>query len=418
MNLTRTLLQRSLQTSMAFALMTSMALAGDWPAWRGPNRDDISSETGLLSEWPEGGPRKVWTSEAAGLGYSGLAISGGVIYTMGADDSSEYVIALKDSDGSELWKTRIGDFLENGWGGGPRSTPTVVGQNVIAISGKGNVACLNTENGEAKWTASLTELGGSIPNWGYSESALVDGERVLCTPGGKQGTVACFDLNSGKLIWQSADVTENAHYSSIIAVNHFGKKQYIQLTEKKVFGLDAEGKLQWEADWPGRTAVIPTPIYSKGQVYVTSGYGVGCMLLNIGPNNQVEKIYENKVMKNHHGGVILIGDKLYGHSDSVGWVCQDLNSGEEIWSEGGKNGSKGAVTSADGKLYCLEEGSGDCVLAEATPDGWKEISRFTIDPKTKQRSDRGKIWTHPVVCNGKLYLRDQEIICCYDISKP
>lgn len=391
------------------------AMAADWPAWRGAGRDDISTETGLLKSWPEGGPKKEWTSSVAGLGYSGLAISDGTIYTMGADDTTEFVVAIKTADGSQLWQTKVGEFLENGWGGGPRSTPTVAGDLVVAISGKGNVACLSTTDGALKWSASLTELGGAIPNWGYSESPLVDGNKVLCTPGGAQGTVVCFDLQSGEKLWQSADITEAAHYSSIIAVDHFGARQYIQLTEKKVFGLNADGKLQWSADWPGRTAVIPTPIYRKGQVYVTSGYGVGCMLLNVGPNNQVEKLYENKVMKNHHGGVILLGDHLYGHSDSVGWVCQNLETGEEVWNEDGKNGSKGSLTYADGMLYCLQEGSGDCVLAEASPAGWKEVSRFKLDPQTKQRSDRGKIWTHPVISNGRLYLRDQEIICCYDI---
>lgn len=390
--------------------------AADWPAWRGPNRDDISTETGLLKSWPEGGPEQVWTSSEAGLGYSGLAIADGVIYTMGADDSSEYMVALKAADGSRLWQVRVDDFLENGWGNGPRSTPTVVGDLVVAISGNGTLACVAAKDGASKWSASLTELGGTVPKWGYSESPLVDRERVLCTPGGENGTVACFDLQTGEMIWQSAEITETAAYSSIIVVDHYGAKQYIQLTESKVFGLNQDGKLQWSADWPGRTAVIPTPLYKDGQVYVTSGYGVGCMLLNIGPNNQVEKLYENKVMKNHHGGVILLGDYVYGHSDSMGWMCQNFLTGAEVWNEDGKNSSKGSVTFADGKLYCLHENTGDCVLADASPDGWKEISRFTLSPQTEQRSARGKIWTHPVISNGKLYLRDQEIICCYDIS--
>lgn len=391
-------------------------IAGDWPAWRGVNRDDISTETGLLKTWPEGGPKKLWTSTAAGLGYSGMAVSEGVIYTMGADDAKEFVVALKVDDGSVVWQTPVGEVLDNDWGGGPRTTPSVSGNLVVVISGKGSLACLSTTDGAVKWSASLTELGGSIPNWGYCESALIDGDKVLCTPGGDQGTVACFSLSTGEKLWQSADITERAHYASIIAVNHFGSRQYIQLTQSKVFGLNADGKLQWSADWQGKTAVIPTPIYRNGQVYVTSGYGAGCMLVSVGPNNQVEKIYENKVMKNHHGGVILLGDHLYGHSDSVGWICQNLLTGEEVWNEDGKNGSKGSVTLADGMLYCLHEGSGTCVLAEASPSGWKEVSKFKLEPQTTKRSNRGKIWTHPVISNGRLYLRDQEIICCYDIQ--
>ncbi len=392
------------------------AMGGDWPAWRGPDRDDISTETGLLSSWPEGGPKLLWTSGEAGLGYSGIAIADGVIYTMGSDDSSEYIIALKAEDGSKLWQTKIGDFLENNWGGGPRSTPTVAGDLVVGIGGKGNLACVSAKDGTLKWNASMTELGGGIPNWGYCESPLVDGSHVLCTPGGANGTVACFELETGEKVWQSAEITEPAHYSSILAVDHFGKRQYIQLTEKKVFGLSESGQLAWSADWVGATAVIPTPVYKGGQLYVTSGYGAGCMLLNIGPNNQVEKIYQNKLMKNHHGGVVLVDNHIYGHSDSTGWICQNLQTGEEVWNEDGKNRSKGSLTYAEGKLYCLEEGSGDCVLAEASTAGWKEISRFKMTPQTTKRSARGKIWSHPVISNGRLYLRDQEIICCYDIK--
>ena len=271
-------------------------------------------------------------------------------------------------------------------------------------------------NGSVKWTAEMKELGGSVPNWGYSESPLVDNGKVLCTPGGSDGTIAAFDLASGKKLWQSGDMTEKAHYSSIIAVNHHGSRQYIQLTMSKVFGISADdGSLLWQEDWPGRTAVIPTPIYADGHVYITSGYGIGCMLLKIGADNSVEKIYDNKVMKNHHGGTILLGDHVYGYSDGPGWICQDLKSGEMVWNEKSKLG-KGAVAYADGRLYCLSEKDGTCVLAEPTPEGWKEHGRFQIDPQTEQRSDRGKIWTHPVISNGKLYLRDQEIICCYDIK--
>ena len=216
---------------------------------------------------------------------------------------------------------------------------------------------------------------------------------------------------------QESSILFYAHYSSIIAVDHFGKRQYIQITESKVFGLDESGKLLWQSDFPGRTAVIPTPIYRDGLVYVTAGYGTGCMLLNITANNDVEKIYENKVMKNHHGGVLLLGDFVYGHSDSNGIICQNLMSGEQVWCDDKKDKSKGAVAYADGMLYCLEENSGDCFLVRASPAAYEEISRFKLDPQTKQRAEKGKVWTHPVICNGKLVLRDQEIICCYRITE-
>lgn len=406
---------------LILTLAVSATVANDWPSWRGPNRDDLSTETGLLKSWPEGGPKKLWTSSDAGIGYSGMSVVGEVLYTMGADsgtaDGQEFLIAINTSTGEKIWQVPVGKFLENGWGGGPRCTPTVSDGVIVAIGGQGDVLCVAQKDGSKIWSVSMKDLGGEVPNWGYCESPLIDGKRVLCTPGGDQGTVACLELETGKTVWQSADIKEKAHYSSIISVSHFGKPQYIQLTETKVFGLDAaDGKLLWKADWTGRTAVIPTPIYDKGRVYVTSGYGAGCMLLNIGPDNQVEKIYDNKVMKNHHGGVVLLNDHIFGHSDSVGWICQNLDSGEQIWNEDGKNGSKGSLAYAEGLLYCLKESSGECVLAEASAAGWKEISKFTLEPQSAKRSQKGKIWTHPTIANGKLYLRDQEMLSCYDIS--
>lgn len=402
------------------AVLSGSVRSEDWPSWRGPNRDDISTETGLLKQWPEGGPEKLWTSHDAGLGYSGFATSDGVLFTMGADgkadESNEFVIALKADTGEKIWQTNIGNYLDNGWGGGPRSTPTISGERLVAISGKGNVVCLSVKDGAEKWRTSLTELGGSVPDWGYCESALIDGDKVLVTPGGEQGTVACFNLQSGEKLWQSMDIKEKAHYASIIAVDHFGKRQYIQLTQTKVFGLDADGKLLWQHDFPGRVAVIPTPIYKDGQVYVTAGYGAGCLLLNITGDNKVEKIYDNKVMKNHHGGVLLLGDYLYGHSDDNGVICQNFSTGELVWSDKKKNGSKGAVAYADGMLYCLTEGDGECSLVEATEKEFKEVSKFKLDPQTTQRNPQGRIWTHPVISNGRLYLRDQDVICCYKIK--
>ena len=399
---------------VCLAFLTSVH-AADWPSWRGVNRDGVSSETGLLKEWPADGPKKIWTTKEAGLGYSSFAVVGERLYTMGAIDGKELLIAFNATTGEKFWQVEVGDELENGWGGGPRGTPTVAGELIVCLGGKGRLVCA-TKDGSVKWSAEMTELGGRIPNWGYSESPLVDGDLVLCTPGGKDGTVVAFDLQSGSQKWQSTDVTEAAHYSSIIAVKHFGKRQYVQLTQKKVFGLDDSGKILWEAEWPlGRTAVIPTPIYNDGFVYITSGYGAGCMLLKIDDGNNVEKIYDNKVMKNHHGGAIRVGDYIYGYSDGPGWTCQNMLSGEMKWNEKSKLG-KGAVAIADGMMYCLEEQSGTCVLAEVSPDGWNEHGRFTLDPQTEQRSPKGKVWTHPVIANGRLYLRDQEIIICYGIK--
>jgi outer membrane protein assembly factor BamB len=388
----------------------------DWPQWRGPDRADVSKETGLLKKWPTEGPKRVWLFENAGNGYSGPAIANGKYFTIGTRDNNECVLALDANTGKELWVAKIGAKLDNDWGSGPRGTPTVDGDHVYALSGKGDLGCISVADGKVVWTASMNALGGKTPDWGYTESVLVDGDKVICTPGGSKGALAAFNKADGKVIWRSTDFTDDAQYASIIPADINGQRQYIQLSMRHLVGISAkDGKQLWSSDWPGRTAVIPTPIYRDSHVYFSSGYGVGCKLVKIEAGNKATTVYENKVMKNHHGGVILVGDHLYGYSDGSGWMCQDFKSGDEVWAERNKLG-KGAIACADGMLYCLDEGSGTVVLSEASPKGWSEHGRFKLDPQTKIRSSRGRIWTHPVISNGKLYLRDQDLIYCYDVK--
>ncbi len=405
---------------VAAVAVVSLGNAGaanfDWPQWRGPDRTDVSKETGLLKKWPAEGPKRVWLYENAGNGYSGPAIANGKYFTIGTRDGNECVLALDANSGKELWVGKIGGELENRWGGRPRGTPTVDGDRVYAMSGKGDLACLNVADGKVIWTASMTALGGKTPTWGYTESVLVDGDKVICTPSGSKGALAALNKADGKEVWRSTDFTDEAQYASIVPADINGQRQYIQLTMKHVVGISAkDGKQLWSSDWPGRTAVIPTPIYRDSHVYISSGYGVGCKLVKIEAGNKATTVYENKVMKNHHGGVILVGDHLYGYSDGSGWICQDFKSGDEVWAERNKLG-KGAIACADGMLYCLDEGSGTVVLIEASPKGWSEQGRFKLDPQTKIRSPQGRIWTHPVISHGKLYLRDQDLIYCYDIK--
>jgi outer membrane protein assembly factor BamB len=395
---------------------SAVAAGGNWPQWRGPDRTDVSRETGLLKSWPEGGPKLVWLFKDCGLGYSGPAIVGDKLFTLGARDNVEYLIAVDAKTGKELWSAKLGDLLKNDWGDGPRGTPAVDGDRVYALSGLGNLVCMSAVDGMVLWERRMSEFGGKVPGWGYTESVLVDGDRVVCTPGGAQGAIIALDKKNGKLIWQSKEFTDGAQYASILAVNHNGARQYIQLTMRHVAGIAAtDGKLLWSADFPGSTAVIPTPIFHDGQVYVTAGYGAGSKSVKIGADNAVTDVYVNKVMKNHHGGVILVDGYLYGHSDGTGWVCQNFATGEQVWAEKNALG-KGAVGYADGMLYCLAENNGTVVLAEASPKGWKEHGRFKLEPQTTQRSPRGHIWTHPVITDGRLYLRDQDLLYCFDVK--
>jgi len=335
---------------------------------------------------------------------------------MGADDTDVHLIAVDTTNGTDVWKASLGRKLKNRWGDGPRSTPAVFGDRVVALSGRGQLVCADVNDGSIFWQQDLRDFGGRIPNWGYSESPLIDQGRVIVTPGNDDGALAAFQLDTGELIWQSWDVMQPAHYSSAIVVEHHGQRQYIQLGSRSLFGINAsDGEKLWEIKWPGKVAVVPTPIYHEGSIYVSSGYGVGSMRIDLSPQNRVTKRYHNKIMKNQHGGVILRDKHVYGYSDGRGWVCQNVDSGEMVWQEKRVLG-KGAIASADGLFYCLEKQTGVCVLANLTPDGWEERGRLTIEPQTEQRSPDGRIWAHPVIANGHLYLRDQEIICCYDIS--
>ena len=400
---------------LACAIATT-ASALDWPQWRGPDRTDLSKETGLLKEWPADGPKQTWIFKNAGQGYSGPAIVGGKLFTLGTRDGKEILLALDATTGKELWVSALGDILGNGWGDGPRSTPSVDGGKVFALSGKGVLACVSLADGKSVWTASMSDAGGEVPGWGYTESPLVDGNQVVVTPGGKKGAIAAYDKVTGKMLWQSKDFTDGAQYSSIVPATINGEKQYVQLTMQSIVGISPkEGAVLWKQAFPGKVAVIPTPIVRDNQVYVTAGYGVGSLAIKIEPGNKITPVFENKNLKNHHGGAILLGDFVYGHSDGDGWVCQDWKTGEQKWKEKSKFG-KGAIGYADGMFYCLDEGSGAVALIEASPNGWSEKGRFKLDPQSAIRNPQGRIWTHPVVVNGRLYLRDQDLIYCYAVK--
>jgi len=392
----------------------SVAQADDWPQWLGPNRNLSSGESGLLKEWPDGGPKRVWLFEDCGVGYSGPAIFGDKLYILGAREGVTQLMAISTASGDEQWSVDLAEKVENDWGDGPRSTPTVEGDRIYVLTGAGALACISTD-GKEVWKASMQEQGGSVPYWGYSESPLLHGDHVIVTPGGEQGAIVAFNKLSGEVVWRSEQITDGAHYSSIIYAEPNGQPQLIQLLEKRLVGISpTDGKLLWETPWPGRIAVVPTPIFHDNHVYITSGYGIGSKLVKIEPDNQATEVYFNKIMKNHHGGVKLLDGHIYGHSDKVGWVCQNLMTGERVWRERSALG-KGSIGYADGMLYCYDKDSGEVALIRPNTDQWEEHGRFTLDPQTKIRKDRGKLWTHPVVAGGKLYVRDQDLLHCYDV---
>jgi outer membrane protein assembly factor BamB len=394
-----------------------LAARADWPQFRGPNRDDVSADTGLLKEWPQGGPPLLWKATGLGTGYSGVSVAGSRIYTIGENTESSSVVALNAADGKPLWTAKLGKPGAPGQPEfyGPRSTPALSGDLVIALGQWGDLIGLNANTGQELWRKHFDkDFGGKRPDWGYSESPLMDGDRVVITPGGSEGSIVALDKKTGALLWRSKGFADPPQYSSLIIAEIAGVRQYIQLTSKHVVGVaTADGKVLWQAPRPGRVAVIPTPIYSDGFVYVTSGYGVGCNLFHVTAADgtfTAKEIYANKVMANHHGGVIKVGDCVYGHSDSKGWTCQDFKTGEVKWQEKEKLG-KGAIGYADGHFYLRTEDKGTMGLIEATPEGYKERGRFEQPNRSKE-----KAWPHPVITGGKLYLRDQDVLLCYNLK--
>jgi outer membrane protein assembly factor BamB len=405
--------------ALSISLCISAAnAANDWPQWRGPNRDGHSADTGLLKQWPQGGPKLVWKATGLGLGFAGVSIVGDRVYAAGDIGDSSYLIALNRTDGKVLWKTKLGRAGAVGTAvrpDGPSCTPTVGDNQVIAAGQFGEVLCADAATGAAIWRKDYNrDFGGQMPTWGFCGMPLVDGDKVVLIPGGRQGALVAVNNKTGELIWRSKELADKISHSSPILVEIGGVRQIVLLTDASVAAVQAsDGHLLWRAARPGKAAMIPTPIYQDGKVYVTAGYNTGCNLFKItadqGKFSAVQS-YANSIMVNQHGGVVLVGKYLYGYSDSKGWTCQDFETGKAVWQS--NNLGKGSLAYADGLLYLrAEAGKGTVAIIEATPDGYKELGRFDPPDRSKQNS-----WPHPVITGGRLYLRDQDVLQCYDVQ--
>lgn len=387
----------------------------DWPQWRGPKRNDVNKETGLMQEWPKGGPKEVWQVKGMGEGFSTPSVAAGRVYLMGNAEGKERVLALNESDGELVWSTPIGAATEAGGFKGPRSTPTVDGDRVYVLGVRGQLACLAAADGKQIWSENIAkDFDGHVGGWGYCESVLIDGDKLICTPGGKNALVA-LNKNNGNLIWK-AHVPGNDHadYSSAIIAEIAGVKQYIQFMGGGVVSVAAEdGKFLWRYDQPHNgTANCSTPLYQDDLVFAASGYGNGGGLAKITGNGggfKAEQVYFTKEMKNHHGGMVLVDGYLYGSDDPGLLTCIEFKTGKVMWQDRGPG--KGSVAYADGRLYCRNEGSGRVFLVEANPHKYVEHGRLDQPNRSRQNA-----WPHPVIANGRLYLRDQDLLICYDIK--
>jgi outer membrane protein assembly factor BamB len=392
-----------------FVSMLSFALiAIDWPQWRGPQRDGHSAEKGLLKSWPESGPRLVWKAQGLGEGYSSFAVANGRLYTQGQRGGSEYLMAFDIATGNKVWETPNGPNYQDRRGNGPRGAPTVEGTRVYAVSANGSLLVAEAATGRRVWSVSfLSEYGGSVPRWGYSESPLIDGDRLIVQPGGKGSSVVALNKNDGRLIWKSQ--SDGAAYSSALAVGAGKSRTILHLTHDGAVGLRADnGELLWRyTKVANRTANVATPIYRDGFAFFSTDYGTGAALLKLdAAGANANEVYFTRDMRNHYSSSVLVGDYLYGFSSAI-LTAMKFQTGEVAWRD--RSVGKGSVIYADGHLYCQGE-DGVIALVEASPEAYKEKSRFTLG--------RGgyPLWTLPVISNGRLYVRDQDTLYNFQVG--
>jgi outer membrane protein assembly factor BamB len=392
------------------AFAQTKAAAGEWPGWRGADRTGVSTETGYLKAWPKAGPKLLWKADGLGEGYSTPSVSKGKVYVMGAKGGGESVICLDAKTGKTEWAARAGGGGGGGGYGGPRSTPAVDGTSVFAITSGGDIAAIGIADGKVAWTKSLPrDFGGQVGNWSYSESPLVDGDVVVCTPGGGQATLVALKKATGEPVWRCAvPGGDGAEYSSAIVAQMGASKQYIQFLKRGVVGVDSKtGRFLWRFDAPANgTANCSTPIFRNGVVFAASGYNRGGGAARVGPGS-AQQVWFNPQFQNHHGGVVLVGNALYGTNNNT-LMCVDFASGKTLWQD--RSVGKGSIAYADGCLYVRSE-NGPVALVAASPAGYRELARFNQPDRSGRNS-----WAHPVVTGGRLYLRDQDILLCYDVS--
>lgn len=418
---------------LALALFSLPAFAAapgafDWPQWQGPDRTAVSKETGLLQQWPKDGPPLAWRIKGLGGGDSAPSVAAGRLYGMSNRGSDEIVWALSEADGKEVWVTRLGPaFRQQMPQGkeGPGCTPTVDGDRLYVVGLGGDLACLQVADGKILWRRSFTQdFGGKEPRWSYRESPLIDGNKLICTPGGEGATLVALDKLTGRTIWKSAvPGNPGAAYCSAIAIDFEGQRQYVQFTHNALIGVAAaDGKFLWEYKRPanGSGINISTPIYHDGLIFAASAYGAGGGLVKLSKEANgsyiADEVYYTKKMQNHHGGMIVVDGCLYGANGGNGGgylVCLDFKTGKVLWDERDDKEHhvpKGSLAMADGRLYYRTE-DGALLLIEPNSKEYIERGRFEQPDRSNKPA-----WAHPVIANGKLYVRDQDELFCYNVK--
>lgn len=396
----------------AILLVSSWAGAADWPQFRGPNRSGISSETGLMKEWPAAGPTELWFYEELGAGFSSVAVADGMVYATGMIDGDGFLFAF-DLDGNLKYKVNYGpEWADKRTYPGARTTPTIDGDRLYLMSGHGRIACYKAKTGELIWHVdTLDEYAGKNIRWGIAESVLIDGPKAICSPGGKDASVVALDKMTGKKIWASTGLSEPSAYCSPVLVERGGTRLLLTLVEKSVVGVDADkGTVYWkvphEVSWDIQAV---SPAYENGVMFITNGYGHGSHGFAISADGtQVEPKWSEKTLDVHHGGVVLIDGHIHGASNKGDWTSLEIATGAVKFTD--KLVGKGSVICADGMLYGYGERKGTLGLIKITPQGYEMVSSFDIARGSKEH------WAHPAVSDGRLYMRHGEALMCFDIK--
>ena len=396
--------------------IVSVGFAGDWPQWRGPNRDAKCTETGLLKKWPEGGPKLLWsTTEDLGAGYATVSVANGMIYTTGMIDKKDGWIFAFDLDGKLKWKQKYGPEFRK-FPPSTRTTPTIDGDRLYIMSSMGLAACYDAKAGKPKWAVDTAEkFGGRNITWGIAESPLIHGKKAIFTPGGPEATMVALDKMTGETIWTSSGIGDRSAYVSPLLIEDDHKSLIVTMTDNHIIGVRSkDGKVLWQHPYRGKCqAHVNTPLYHDGQIYITSGYDAGGVMMKLSADGEsCEILWKDETLDTHHGGVILVDGHIYGaswHGNRTGnWVCLDWKTGDVKYDKRWQ--CKGSILHAEGHFYCYEEQGGTLALVKWTPEGFNVVSSFKIT------QGGGMHWAHPVIAHGRLYIRHGNVLMCYDVK--
>jgi outer membrane protein assembly factor BamB len=384
--------------------------AADWTGWRGTNRDGKSGDTGLLKQWPDTGPKLLWKTDTVGEGYGSMAVSGGTVYTSGTVDGKLKILTF-DLDGKPGWQAEL-DVASKKDPGGSRATPTIDQGSLYLLSGNGVLGCFDARSGDRKWTRSAKEFGGESGGWGYAESVLIYKDLAVFKPGGKN-CIAALDKATGQTVWTSTSFSAGPEYGSCLLVEFNNRPLIVTGTNAGIFCVDArDGKLLWKNNFSARnTANCPTPAYADGYVFWANGYGKGGICLKLktdGDAVAADVAWTTRDMDCHHGGYVIHEGYIYGNNGG-GWACLELATGKKAWNE--RAVGKGSLCFADGMLYLFSENGGAGGLATCSPEGLEMKGKVKVDGS-------GTSWAHPVVSGGRLYLRYDKNLYCFQVSRP